>query len=292
MNLYPDLSHFKRHAKHISRTFHVSLSSAKEIVAFMHDCNDWSELISKSSNHQEAFGSTKFSCLPSPIDLTELKKSLNPHMSNIRKIFNPSTHIPGSILDKVIKGNFHHISSHVVRHLLYEEPISESHTTEEVTLLLSFLDDTFSNVLTKKHRASVQLNICSNLYGHRLYGYCHFFREQVHILCREWDLELTRPSNKKGDLNTQSICSRPWFKGYMIEYMKSFISQCRNSGYTGYLNITRVQNAYISKWVNHEPDKYRNAALEELFEALSALPDSQIKAVNGLDNDKVISFKI
>jgi hypothetical protein len=207
-------------------------------------------------------------------------------MADIRNVFDPSIHIPGSIMDKVVKGNLHHLPGNVVQHLLYAEPIDESQTIEEVIHLLNFLDDTFSNALAQQNRSSVQINIRSSLYGHRLYGYCDFVGKQVHILCREWDLELKRPSYKKGNLNRSSICSRPWFKDYMIGYLKAFIDQCRCAGYTGQLCITRIQNAYISKWVYQEPDKYRNPTLEDFFESLSKLPDATVRQAHKTSDDR------
>lgn len=294
MNSFPELSHLKRHAKHISKKFRISLSYAKEIVAFMHNCSDWAELRSESTNHARASDSTEFSCLPSPTDLIEFKKSLSPYIADIRNVFDPSIHIPGSILDKVVKGNLHHLPGNVVQHLLYAEPIDESQTIEEVIYLLNFLDDTFSNALAQPNRSSLQINIRSSLYGHRLYGYCDFVGKKVHILCREWDLELKRPSNKKDNLNRTSICTRPWFKDYMIGYLKAFIDQCRSSGYTGTLKITRIQNAYVGKWANHEPDKYRNTGLESLFETLSSLPGTILQETHSTSygSDVFLSLKI
>ena len=80
----------------------------------------------------------------------------------------------------------------------------------------------------------------------------------------------------------------------MIGYLKAFIDQCRSSGYTGTLKITRIQNAYVGKWANHEPDKYRNTGLESLFETLSSLPETILQEAHSTshDSDVFLSLKI
>lgn len=293
MNSYPELSHLTRHAKHISRTFQLPLSSAQEIVAYQHACTDWSKLVEKSGSILPQ-GSASFSILPSANEIRNFKNIISPYINDIKKHLNPSIHIPGSVIDKIANGNFHHLPWDVVQHVLYAEPIDINCSSDAVIYLLEFLDGTFSQALARKNNTLTQLDIRSNFYGQRFYGYCDFEDKQVHILCREWDLFIKRPATPHSvGKNKTSICNRNWFPDYMLGFLFHFITQCRTSGYTGSIEITRIQNASVHSWLKNKEDKFRSQGIEKLFEKLvSKSQHSHFQVDKQLLDDGVIKIAI
>lgn len=277
MTAYPEFQHLKRHAKHISKTFAINLTAAQDVVALIHDCSTWAELKEQSTQNQGSHDHSDFDCIPSSKELLELRTVLAPYLDGLKHSFDSSIHIPGSILDKIIKDKCHHLPGRAVKHLLYVEKPDKTYSTTDILELIYFLDDTFSKVLVRRDRINEQININSSLYGHYFYGYCDFDKQYVQMLIREWDLRLGSPCfDDSENCKRKSISSRKWFKDYMLGFIRRFISQCQRSGYSGRIKITRIQNAYVSKWLRGEPDKYRTENIESLFKAISNLPEAKI----------------
>jgi len=232
----------------------------------------------QSIQNQGSHDHSDFDCIPSSKELLELRTVLAPYLGGLKRSFDSSIHISGCIIDKIIKDKCHHLPGRAVKHLLYVEKPDKTYSTTDILELIYFLDDTFSRVLVRRDRRNEQININSSLYGHYFYGYCDFDKQDVQMLIREWDLRLGSPClDGSGNRKRKSISNRKWFKDYMLGFINQFINQCQRSGYSGSITLTRIQNAYISKWLREEPDKYRTKNVENLFVNISNLPDAEIR---------------
>lgn len=269
MYRYPTIREAKTHAKHLARTLNLKITQAQEIVAYQFGCNQWSELINKqgveasseSTRYREVFDH-----LAGQDKLEQFKSFIEPHLFAIRHHVDKKTHTDNCTLRKIVDSKYHQISGSLIQQILAD--ISEQPTmpTPELIDSLEFYDDTVSKIVAYVKNGISNTHLEPTLFGISLYAYYRFSGKNVEIISREYDLKIYRPS--KSGTNSLSVCSRSWFKKYMINNLRLIIQQLRTLGYEGTIRICTINNVSVSNYYRGVEGRFHHDSIYELFSEL------------------------
>ena len=292
---------FECHAKHIKNQFSIPFCHAETIVAKMHDCFDWAELVNKISDKESAIELTRKSFLASKFLLSKFEFYLDPYVEEIKSFIEEKEYISvlGSNLEKISNRNFSYFSSDEMCFILDAvfEDLSKDRieNIQKIVSCLVFLDNTLTNSLKRKGNLVSQIDISSSHYGHRFYGHCVLDNKKLHINCTEWDLLIESPRFKPlKERDIYNVCSEKWFLDYMIGFINILIIQYKSIGYSGVISIYKVMNTNVIGWQkkllkgSSDFKKFLEHESEESKGSLSW--DKEEMEYEKINSDKIISL--
>ncbi len=269
MYRFPTIREAKTLAKHIARTLDLKITQAQEIAAYLFGCNEWSELMNKAGKkaktEQHQFRSM-FSHLAGQDKLNQFIALIYPHLVAIRQHIDEKSHVESCTLRKVADSKYHQISGNLIQKILYEISEQPAISASELIEYLEHYDDTVSNILAYARSGHTNGHIEPSLYGISFYAYYIFSGKSVEIISREYDLNIYRPS--KNGTHSLSVCSRSWFKKYMLNNLRLITQQLRNLGYEGTLRICRVNGVSVSNYYHGVEGDAHHDSIYELFSEL------------------------
>ncbi|MFS1901563.1 hypothetical protein BCU43_009095 [Vibrio lentus] len=269
MYRYPTIREAKTHAKHLARTLDLKITQAQEIAAYQFGCNQWSELMGKGGMEAETEQTRyreMFDHLAGQNQLNQFYSLIEPHLVAIRQHIEEKSHVESCTLRKIADSKYHQISGNLIQHILDDTREQPAMSSSELIKSLEFYDDTVSRILTYARNGGSSGHIEPTLYGISLYAYYKFSGKNVEIISREYDLKIYRPS--KNGTNSLSVCSRSWFKKYMVNYLRLMTQQLRTLGYEGTLRICTVNGVSVSNYYQGVEGYAHHDSIYELFSEL------------------------
>ncbi|ELJ8820396.1 hypothetical protein RUL20_002030 [Vibrio parahaemolyticus] len=266
MYRFPTIREAKTHAKHLARTLDLKITQAQEIVAYQFGCNHWSELISKvgvETQSDQTRYREMFDHLAGQDKLEQFKALIEPHLVAIRQHIDEKLHVENCTLRKIASSKYHQISGSLIQQILDDTNEQPSILDSELIKSLEFYDDTVSRILTYARHGDSNGHIEPALYGISLYAYYKFSGKSVEIISREYDLKVYRPS--RNSTNSLSVCSRAWFKKYMVNYLRLMIQQLRTLGYEGTLRVCAINGVSVSDYYQGVEGYIHHDSIYELF---------------------------
>lgn len=284
MFTFPTLNQAKAHSKYLSQVIGIKRTHAQEIVAFIHKQNTWAELVMlcKDLGGTLLSDNSHFPTLYcSQETIARFDSVISKYRKAIDDIIAVSPKVHDSLLTRISNKDYHRISGSIVGSLLDEIEGYESYrssTAENVLFCLNFWDDSVFKAIYNRNTKCNNPTLSPEFLPQHFYAYYNFKGKSVDISCREWDLNLERPSKLKRSSNAvdersfqESICTRKWFKPYMIGYLKMICQHFRMAGFSGNIRIHKILNYSANNHKTGIRDDYYHDEIAGLFDALIKL---------------------
>ena len=290
--IFPPISVHKLHATKLQKNLGLKRGIACSIVAHINGCQNWQQLRDKCGKPFDAYASAIPMYFLEPAVINKFWKLVDKYQAELERVYDPSIHLPDSLLAFVINKKAYAVGHDQVDKILWEFD-EKSGTSKGFVKQICCADNTAYRALKSETKdweleASEYVKnpwLNNATYQQNFYAYYYFDCTKVLIKVREWDTGIEIPNSKT------SVVNKKWFVDYMVGYVNMLAKEFSSLGYQPTFEFFKIQNIFLPNLTSECKDKnHPKHGIHRLVEKLLALngQDTMVVPYSQITEDRGI----